>query len=73
MNPPRHKFPPGWVGAALLTLAALGAAGAAAALEPPRDPYFQSRGTWHQDWYDQWAIKYVGLTAVALIATLRRR
>ena len=50
---PPHMLPPRWLGVTLLTLTALGAAGPATALEPPQDPYFQSRGTWDQDWDDQ--------------------
>ena len=29
----------------------------------PDDPYFTSRGSWNQDFDDQWAIKRVGFTA----------
>jgi subtilisin family serine protease len=30
---------------------------------PPADPYFSSRGTWGQDYADQWALERIGLTA----------
>jgi subtilisin family serine protease len=31
-------------------------------LDPPSDPYLQGKGSWGQEWDDQWAIKRVGFT-----------
>ncbi len=36
---------------------------AAQALEPPKDPYFLSKGSWGQDFDDLWGLHAVGLTS----------
>ncbi len=47
---------------ACLACAGLAAARGAPALEPPADPHFVAKGSWGQEWADQWGLHRVGLT-----------